>query len=251
MWGVSQVRDGADVLPWTLRHLRAHGLAGVLLTDHSSHDQTVALAQAEARPGFEVLVEHDAGLEYRQVENVARMAARARVLGATWVVPFDQDELWSPEGWRRDERLAALLLSAPAAWQAVRCAVKDHHPHATDDPAQPNPWRRQRWACRGGAGKHAVRAGVAIGFGADHVGTRAVGQLGIVVRHCPVRSVAQYRLKIARGAPALRATGAANPGDYWFRDEAVVAHGDDAAVLAAVRRGRTLIHDPAPYAGEE
>jgi glycosyltransferase involved in cell wall biosynthesis len=203
--GVAMVHNEEDVIESCVRHHLAE-CDEVIVTDHSSSDRTREILEAINDPRLHIQTETEPG--YYQQTVVNRMADEAREkYGATWVIPFDADELWTCPSWPvRD------LLPAIDAYQ-IRAGEYVHVPQAQDDPTEPNPFKRCGWrrdlvpnwklAFRPANGR-------VLGFGAhflndspewEHIATHT-----LYVRHLPYRSLEQAKAKLRHGKAALEAT---------------------------------------------
>lgn len=231
---VSMVRDEADIIEGCIRHLRDQGVDRILVADHHSTDGT-----GEILRGLGVEVAEVDLPGYCQVEMRHRLIAR--VPGATWVIPFDADELWSAPGTTIAERLAHLDA------EVAQAVVYEHQPQATDDLAETDPFRRIVWrsTVRWGWDKVAYRPapGREIILGAHHVipPTDSVVEC-LEIRHFPWRSLEQAERKRRREGEMTRVTGEkvhlAHTVPAEIATEAWWAH-----LLAPADH---LIRDPAP-----
>jgi hypothetical protein len=93
VWGVTVVKDEAVRLEGALRRLVAGGVDVVVVADNRSTDSTRELLQ-ELAGELPLLV-----LDYRdeafyQGQAISLLARSASRCGASWIVPFDADELW-------------------------------------------------------------------------------------------------------------------------------------------------------------
>lgn len=94
VWGVSVVRDEADIIELVVRHQLAQGLDRVLIADNGSVDGTWELLQGLAAEDGRVHLYRDAWPRHDQSEKISRLARLAGWAGADWIVPFDADEFW-------------------------------------------------------------------------------------------------------------------------------------------------------------
>jgi hypothetical protein len=111
------VRDEADVVGISVRHHLSLGLAEILVVDNGSSDGTDRILADLARRHPVRWARDDSG--YRQAEIVSGLAGDAYRRGATWVLPFDADELWHVPGGPLVELLAQT--SSPA----LECEVRN------------------------------------------------------------------------------------------------------------------------------
>lgn len=91
--GISMVRNEADILEASIRHMLNQGVDFLLIADHGSTDGTQEILQS-----FGPLVEWTVNTDpqYRQVAWMNDLAAEAHARGADWIVPWDADEFWLP-----------------------------------------------------------------------------------------------------------------------------------------------------------
>ncbi len=213
VWAVGMVRDEADIIGTVVRHLLSEGVARVLIADNLSTDGTSEILEDLAR-SHPVTVLRDRLPDYYQGEKTTLLARAAARHGASWVVPFDADEIWmAPSG-----SLAHWLGECPAA--VVQAPMYNHVPTPGDDLAEPDPVRRLRWRKTQPNRLHKVafraqrRARVAYGnHGVSRRGSRTVGPQ---IRHFPYRSEEQFVRKLRQGAAALNATDLSDQiGKAW------------------------------------
>lgn len=252
--GIAMVKDEADVIAGTLRHM-ADEVDRLIVADNGSTDGTRDILADLARE-LPLKVENDPVPAYYQSEKMTAMADRAHAAGATWIVPFDADELWYAP-----DRIRLVLAGLPAEVTIAQATLYNHLRTAVDLD-DPDPFRSMVWRQRhpGALPKVAVRwaPGAVIhqgNHGADHPNPVTVTALEL--RHFPARSAEQFTSKSLNGAAAY-ATATNLPADmgaHWRSyGQLVEAHGEQ--VLADVFREHWwylsptdsgLVHDPAPY----
>ena len=230
VWAVTMVKDEADIIGTTLRHLLAQGVDGILVADNGSTDETRAVIE-ELSATAPVFLAHDDEPAYFQWEKMTQLSHWARRAGARWVVPFDADELWFAEG----DTVAGFLRRSTAT--VVRALMFNVVPQGTSvrvgdatgwvmgrEPApmtkvafRPHPFMALSM------GNHAV----------DRPGPEAAG-LGIA--HLPYRAPAQLARKVRTGAAALDEV----PGEagYHWRDLGSLADDDLDRVWSDLIEGR-------------
>ena len=207
---VTMVKDEADVIGFTVRHMLAE-VDRVLVADNLSTDGTRdVLDELAASSAGRLVVVDDPDPRYHQSAKMTALALRARLdMGAEWVVPFDADEWWySPFG-----RIADVLAGVAPQWLIAPAQLFDHVATAEDDLDELDPIRRlgfrrrnrnplPKVACR-------WREDLTIEQG-NHDATYAGGGTRfaehLVVRHFPYRSIEQLVRKVRNGAAAYRAT---------------------------------------------
>src|ERR1043165_5300170 len=91
--GISMVKDEADIIAATLRHMKTQ-VDHLIVADNLSTDGTREILRK-----FDVEVVTDPEPAYRQSAKMTRLAQLARERGADWGVPFGAGENWdSPLG---------------------------------------------------------------------------------------------------------------------------------------------------------
>lgn len=200
------VKDEADIIEATVGHMLEQ-VDHVLIADNGSTDGTKEIL---LDLGAEVIDDPDPA--YYQSRKVSALAERARQAGATWVAPFDADEVWLP----RTGTIRTTLESLPDEAHVAEAMVFDHV--ANGEPL--SPWRRTEAVP---LRKVAVRAieGVVIhqgNHGATFPGVRTplavTGQLE--VRHFAIRSAEQMIRKARNGAAAYAASDLPEDiGAHW------------------------------------
>lgn len=132
------VKDEADILPTIIRHLLAEGVERFVITDNGSTDGTVEHLEDFIANGVPITVTHDHEPGFYQSLRMTEMAHRAGRQGASFVIPFDADELWySPYG-----RLCDVLTDRVAPVQWVEGYY--HVPHTDDAATESDPVRRMQ-----------------------------------------------------------------------------------------------------------
>lgn len=264
VFGVSMVRDEADIVEHTLRNMARH-VDRLIVADNGSVDGTRdLLAELAQELPLEVVDDPERG--YWQSRKMTALAHRAGEQGASWVVPFDADEWW----YRTNGRIGDLLPTIGAGMMVVAAELYDHVPTG-HDPDDTNPVRRMGWrrqdpltlpkvACR-------YRPDLTIhqgNHGCDYGGVWPASVPLLVVRHYPYRSAAQFVRKVRNGAEAYQATDLpADAGAHWRQWGAILDRDGEEAVADVFRkwfwrsdptwpvtidgeRQRPLIYDPAP-----
>lgn len=253
-YGISMVRDEADVVEGTIRHMAAE-VDHLIVADNRSADGTRSILDQLASE-LPLTVVDDPDPAHYQGRKMSALAERAGDAGADWVVPFDADELWySPLG-----RIADVL--ALAVGNLASGSLFNHWSTAVDpagvDPFRTMGWRDQnpsrlpkvafRW--RRGATLHEGNHGV------DLPGHPHPAVVVLEIRHFPYRTPEQFARKAQQGAAALAATTLpTGVGAHWrLYAEAAERHGIEALHdhfrrhfwhFAPLDSG--LVHDPAPY----
>jgi glycosyltransferase involved in cell wall biosynthesis len=216
VWAVTMVKNEQDVIGFVIPHLFAQGIEGVIVADNLSTDRTRSILDDLAAQ-YPVTVLDDNEVAHFQSKKVTRLVHMARECGASWVVPFDADELWvSPQG-----RLADVMMASDDADVLVG-AWLDHYrvPCLRGSPFAKMPLRARNPS---GYKKVAVRplAGLRIQHGnheAYGVESLRVVSDRIVVHHYRYRSFRHFVAKSRKGKAALDAAGDAIPagiGAHW------------------------------------
>lgn len=238
---VSMMRDEADLAAKVVHHLFAEGVDRVVVADNLSTDGTGDLARAA---GATIINDPDPG--YYQAEKMTRLAERAIDEGATWVLPFDADEVWySPLGLIGDvlPKIRADVIEAHG-WDHIAQRI---------DPSNAHPFLaiRHRRSHTQPYPKIAFRATPLVrvhqgNHGVDHpaIAGRVTGPLEY--RHFQYRSLEQMTRKVRQGAAAYDATSLpCTEGAHWR----TLAMMSDVALAMEWRRlldEPDLILDPAP-----
>lgn len=250
--GISMVRDEADVIEGTLRHM-ADEVDHLIVADNRSADGTRDIL-GQLAGELPLTVVDDPDPAYHQSAKMSRLAERAADQGATWIVPFDADELWLAP-----QRLRETL---PDLDCQIAEAVLYNHLATAIDPAGPDPFVTMQWRQRepGALPKVAFRweSGAIIHQGNHGVtlpsgGTR---KQALEIRHFPARSATQFANKAINGAEAYRHTSLPETeGAHWRaygrifeqlgRQGLEDVYRQHWWYLSPVDAG--LVHDPAPY----
>jgi len=222
IFGISMVRDEDDILDVTLRHMLAN-VDHVLIADNGSVDGTRAIIEQAAADTGRVTVVDDPEPGYYQSAKMTALAARAADMGATWVVPFDADELWTAGR----GLISDVINGLPDGIGAIEADFYHHFPTVLD-PADGTIIERMGWRTTVSAiPKTAARCvpGLTIEQG-NHWATvdRVViphGEPRLVIHHYPYRSPEQVERKVRQGAAAYAAApGLSRRYGYHWRDMA-------------------------------
>lgn len=211
---VCMAKDEADIIAATVGHM-VKQVDHVIVADNGSTDGT-----REILEGLPVEIVDDPEIGYFQSRKMSALAARAVAQGATWILPFDADELWTCQ-WGR---IADILDQHTPDYGIVTAELFDHVATAID-PVDPDPIRRLGWRRRHSLPlpKVACRAveGVVIEQG-NHwarlpIPPRFTDSPAFTTHHYPYRSVEQVIRKVRNGAAAYAATEGIDPsvGAHW------------------------------------
>ena len=249
---VSLVKNEIDVIETTILHM-ATQVDQVVVADNGSTDGTRELL--EQLP-CEVLDDTDPA--YYQSRKMTALASYAhQIYDATWIVPFDADEIWTAcEADTVAEQLQRVSARVAPAW------LYDHVVTDTDPTGVP-PQQAMRHRMRERTPLHKVACrmvpGMVIEMGNHQVTypdteSPAARFDQLEVRHFPIRSPRQYLRKATQGAAALALTDLdESTGQHW-RDwnRMVTEHGEQALTDAFLDHwyyrhdDPRLVFDPAP-----
>lgn len=205
------VRDEEDIVRANLDFHLDRGVDFVIATDNRSEDGTVAVLEEYRRRGVVHLI-HEADDDYAQGRWVTRMARLAATdFGADWVINNDADEFW----WPLDGDLRSVLQSVPPDVDAV---LVPRYNFVVPAEAADGPFQRRmtvRYAMPFDPIKqgpiqpkmaHRAHADASVLQGNHDVqwpGRGAVAdRVAIEILHFPIRTLAQFENKIAKGGAA-------------------------------------------------
>lgn len=253
-FGIAMVRDEADVIGGTLRHM-ADEVDHLIVADNQSTDGTRDIL-SDLASILPLTVLDDPEPAYYQSSKMSRLAEQAARQGATWIVPFDADEIW----FARSGRLREVLPVLPPA--NVALAQLTNHFSTAIDPDEIDPFRRIVWRQAEPASLakvafrwepdavlHQGNHGVTLPSGASEV-------WALEVRHFPYRSAEQFVRKARNGAEAYRATDLPeSEGAHWRAYGEILDRLGEEGLANVFREhfwflsptDSGLVHDPAPY----
>lgn len=261
VFAVSMFKDEEDVAEHVLSHFEAQGVDGIIVADNISTDRTRERLEQTAerlrkKRSIEIHIVEDRELAYYQSKKMTALAAQAGARGATWIVPFDADELWHPAD---GSTLAAFFRGVHPRHHVVTAQRFTYVASARDDPAEPIFFRRLQWRARELAGlpKVAVRwhRSLVIHQGNHEATFRGVAvrpTAGLIVRHYPYRSVEHFVRKVSNGKAAYKAMSRV-PEDQmleWRHYGRILERGGSDALraewdsLRCAEPERDLVHDP-------
>lgn len=266
VWAVSMFRDEEDVADHVIKHLIDEGVDGIIVADNLSTDKTrdkiLSCVPYAEEKGCRLILEIDDEVGYYQSEKMTKLAQKAVEQGASWIVPFDADEIW----FSHTDRLAVQLRSMPEMYRVANCSITNHFPSSLDEVGNPFEvitWRQAepqklpkvafRW--EDDAVIHQGNHSVHLPSG-GHRSWHTSDLIGIQLRHFPYRSFEHFKRKAINGKAAYDASDLpADMGQHWRQyGQILEQHGEDALrevfetyfwFLAPLNEG--LVRDPAPF----
>lgn len=237
---VTMVRDEADIIETTVRHLVAEGVRHVVVADNLSTDDTPKILRRLVDEGLPLTVVADDDPAYEQDVKMTRLAHQAARMGATWVLPFDADEIWySPMG-----TIAEALGQLPVEVDVVAAHGFDHI--ACGHHMGMSPYRRRtpqslpKVAFRARLDRH-------LSMGNHSVTPCHQAVTGpLAYRHFQYRSLDQMIRKVRQGSEAYTHTDhPEHVGGHW---KALAAKTNDEICdeWETLRSETGLVYDPAP-----
>lgn len=254
---VSMVKNGLDIVEPILRHLSTQ-VDHMIVSDNNSTDGTRELLSELSRE-LPILVFDDPEPGYYQSQKTTALAKVARNMGAEWIIPNDQDELWySPFG-----TIKEVLGELAPQWLVATADLYDHVTSTEDNLNEFNLLKRIGWrrsykgllpkvACRWREDLVIEQGNHGAGY---HGGmTRQNGLL--VVRHYPYRSTTQFIQKVRDGVAAYAATDLPESSGQHWKDYGRILDSMGEAGLEEVYNTwfhlnqpgtlKDVIYDPAP-----
>lgn len=233
IWGISMVKDEADVIERSVTQLLAEGVDGVLVVDNGSTDGTLEILRDLERT-HPVHVGMDPMAAYEQSVKMTVLADAVSRAGASWVIPFDADELWT-----------GLHGSVKESLQSCRSPVAlAHLVNAFPSPQGEGQWRLD--PLRHYDPKVAFRPfrGAVIQMGNHGVDRPGEPEPCLQILHLPWRSFEQFARKVQQGASALRAADLPpEKGSHW-RDLGALSPAELRMHWDALLRGEALPGNP-------
>jgi glycosyltransferase involved in cell wall biosynthesis len=226
---IAMVKDEADVIGHTLRHMLAHGCDHILVADNLSTDATPKILDALVHEFPDrIIPAMDRVVAYYQAEKMTALYNHARdYYGAEWVIPFDADELFCTDnGFGGGPSLKTLLEAAGEFPEVIEVEMANHFPTCRDNPDDPNPFTRlsRRHRPPNRLPKVIVRAkpGMTLTQGNHSALYQSRPPMvsrsqRISIRHFPYRSENQFIRKALNGAEAYKAAKdlPTTLGEHW------------------------------------
>jgi hypothetical protein len=232
----TMVKDEADVIERTLWNVAAQGADDILVLDNESSDDTrgILASLGETIGGARLKVWTDWQVGYYQSAKMTDLARYAgEELDATWVWPFDADELWTwPAGRVRD------VLTETRAF-VVGADLFNHYATLLDPPG--HPMDAMGWRSKTALGLPKVIAryerGIVIEPGNHAARIRRLQPepepVGLRVHHYPYRGADHFVRKAVNGARAYAATDLPPwIGEHWRSYGDLVERGGEPAARA-------------------
>ena len=230
VWAVGMIRNEADIIAFTVSHLIAEGVNGIILCNHCSDDQTTETLYelGQRYQGYLKIVENK-DPAYLQDTITTSLAEMAYDRGAEWILPFDADELFCPID--NGPTLVEVLSDSRKDIPVCGIQMWSHTHTGKDDPNIINPFVRMKY-------KHKERnpldkvvvwwhEGMKIDRGNHRVfdknGNVIEGAwVGLVLKHFPYRSPEQFLLRILSHQSGLKAAGDKTPLDSSIHNRAFI-----------------------------
>lgn len=217
VWGISMVKNEADIIDSLVRHMLDQDIDRILVVDNGSTDGTYEMLR-ELSKELPIFVGRDREPGYYQAHKMTALASRARRAGAEWVVPFDADEFWFAPG----TTVGAYLRSSGVT--RVQAAIHNAFPTA-ENPRLSG----LEGELRLDVPPHLMRKVASrtspflwIGMG-NHTAMRSGSGLEDRLRilHLPWRSQEQLTRKVRQGAAAYAASSLKGVGGHWITQGAL------------------------------
>jgi Glycosyl transferase family 2 len=242
VWAITMVKNEQQKIEGSVRQLIAGGVDIVVVADNLSTDRTRAVLNGLATELPVVIVTDSEPAHYQgpKMSRLARVAARC---GASWIIPFDADELW----YGVDEPIAARLrsLGGDAAPAPVFDILPEPGQRVATDPYLQLTRRTVTPVTKKTAFRAHLLAATASGNHSVAQPVRGVRD-AVVIRHYPFLGFDDFVRKGREGTKALEATDLpANIGEHWRRwgragPEDLITFWDELV------RTRETVHDPLP-----
>jgi hypothetical protein len=249
------MKDEEDVADFVLYHLASQGIDGIIVADNMSKDSThEKLQEAKNNLDIEVIIIEDKEIAYTQSQKMTKLGHLAAERGATWILPFDADELW----FGVDATLKQVLTKADANKKISAKANYWNH-RITHRDNSGNPFLGMCYREKEFTGFHKViykyNKNVLLSNGNHFIVPADPNPfLGVVMRHFPLRSEEQFVKKISNGYHACKALpighdlyNGAGWSPYFPTYEAEGIEGLKRVYRESYFDPEGFVYDPAPY----
>jgi hypothetical protein len=255
LYAVTMMKDEEDVADLVLYHLASQGVDGIIVADNMSTDSTSdKLHEAKKNLDIEVIITQDDEIAYTQSEKMTKLGHQAAGRGATWIIPFDADELWFGVG----GTLKEVLTQADADGKVSAKADYWNH-RITHEDVPGNPFTGMRYREKEFTGFYKAiykyRRDITLSNGNHFIVPPDDDPfLGVVMRHFPLRSEEQFVKKMTNGYHACRALSkdhdlynGAGWSPYFPVYEAEGVEGLKRVYQESYFNPEGFVYDPAPY----
>ncbi len=230
--GLTVVRDEKELIEATIRHLLAHGVNHIFVTDHRSIDGTSEILARLAQQTGRISIERKLDPHFYQERWVNEMLYKVATWRPRWILPFDADEIFIPC------TRPTLIEELRSIQQGVlRAAI---WPHASIERRTAQPTALTKVVCSWHPG-YAIAVGAHEVWG--HPGPEIRGR--IEVRERGYLSEAHF---IAKTKKHLEARRPECPSDrsvqFWERRN--MSRAQLAQTYETWRRQASAVHDPIP-----
>ena len=241
IWAVTMVRNEEHRIAGSVRQLLDGGVDCVVVADNLSSDGTGDVL-ADLMHDHPVIMVKDGEQAHYQGQKMSLLARAVSRCGASWIVPFDADELWYGIG----EPLAQRLRSVTG--DAASAPMYDFLP-APGDVDTTDPYHDlARRTLRPVTSKTAFRAHLLATIASGNhyaLHPARVDRGALAIRHYPFLGFEHFIEKALQGATALGATDLPeNIGAHW-REWAAASDADRVALWNDLV-GRDTCIDPLP-----
>ena len=267
VWAVTMMKDEEDVAYHTLMHMAEEAVDGIIVADNMSTDGTRGeLERAKRDAPCRVIILEDKDPGYYQSRKMTTLAKVAHdQYDASWIVPFDADELWYSTQPGEIDRVGHYLRSLESGYMIVKAPLYNHFASAVDGTSK-NPFESMEWrqAQPGALPKVAARWHESLVIEQGNHGAHYDERVmmihptgGLELRHFPYRSFEQFVRKAKNGAAAYNATNLHETmGAHWRQYGALLEKwGEDVLrrevwekyfwFYSPVDEG--MVRDPAPF----
>lgn len=264
LYAVSMMKDEDDIADHVIYHLALQGVDGIIVADNMSTDLTLtklkeAKDNIESSFDIDVQITFDRETAYTQSEKMTQLGHKAASRGATWILPFDADELWyGVEGTIKD----AISRADKLGLQYLQAAYWNHRVTTEDTPGNPFVGMGYRESDYTGFYKVAYKYNnyIKVSNGNHFITPTDIvpDRTTIVMRHFPIRSEEQFIKKISNGYHACRALAkdhdlynGAGWSPYFPAYESDGVDGLRKMYNESYRGTQGFVYDPAPFVSWE